>query len=259
MSVEDRVKSLEIFKDNQLYFRRGIIYDNKNVKTDLLKVRILPDMSGLDPDDLPCYTYFDPTQIIRGLSEKDSSADDATQVWVVCSDDFKVGWILGVANSQYSTRTSKVTEPWGFNAFKTQLIRCHLDKEIAQYDELQVLYSNHFVVSSYDNAGVKGPRDTAVHLDVVNVRTGDRVLMCQSGTTFALLQDMMYMRVGSPDTQASFIKMTGSTIELTADQIVLWGRNTTSLGKHGMYLTGMLGAPTATDGSPQVPLLSITC
>ena len=240
--VLDRFTEQDIFNRTQLYFRRAVIYDNLTAKTDMLRVRVIPDMIGYKPDDLPYYPFFDSTQVIKGVSEKDSDITKATQIWVICTNDNKVGWVLGFATSQYSSRTTKVSEPWPFSAFKSQVMRCHLDKNFAKYDELKVLFSNHSLVNSYDDAG-----------------TGDRVMMLQSGTTFALTQNQIYMRVGSPDQDVSFIKITAGAIEITSNQVILYGRNKTSLGKHGMKVCGMLGAPTAVDGSPIVPLMDITC
>lgn len=257
--VLDRFTEQDIFNRTQLYFRRAVIYDNLTAKTDVLRVRVIPDMIGYKPDDLPYYPFFDSTQVIKGVSEKDSDITKATQIWVICTNDNKVGWVLGFATSQYSSRTTKVSEPWPFSAFKSQVMRCHLDKNFAKYDELKVLFSNHSLVNSYDDAGINGAQATAISLDVVNVRTGDRVMMLQSGTTFALTQNQIYMRVGSPDQDVSFIKITAGAIEITSNQVILYGRNKTSLGKHGMKVCGMLGAPTAVDGSPIVPLMDITC
>lgn len=250
-----------ITENTQLQIRRGVIYSNLSIKTDMLKIRILPEMTKCAEDELPNYACYNPTMCIKGVAEKDTQdINKATQVWVICTSDFLVGWVLGEANQQYSTDDTKVDDPWGFNAFKTHILRCHLNTNSATYTELKVLFSNARFVDIYNDAGIgKDKPATAVGLDVVNVRTGERFMMLQSGTTFALTQDTLYMRVGSPDQDSSFIKMTAGSIEITSNQVVLYGRNATSIGKHNMHVVGMLGAPTSIDGSPVVPLLDITC
>lgn len=246
---------------SQLLFKRAVLYDNMTAKSDMLTVRILPDMVSYKEEDLPNYSCFNPTTVIKGVAEKDTrNIDTATQLWVVCTEDFLVGWVLMEAQDQYDIRDTEINGAWGFNTFKTHLLRCHLNTDSAEYSELKVLFNNLKFVSAYKEAGISDSgRSTAVGLDVVNVRTGERFMMLQSGTTFAFTQDQIYLRVGSPDQDSSFIKMTAGSIEITSNNVILYGRKKTSLGKHGMQVVGMLGAPTALDGSPLVPLLDMTC
>lgn len=253
-------------KNAQLQIRRGIIYSNMSAKSDMLKVRILPDMVSYAEEDLPNYACYNPTMMIKGVAEKDTrDINIATQVWIICTSDFLVGWVLGEANQQYDVEESKVDDPWGFNVFKSHLLRTHLNTKSAEYSELKVLFSNARFVSTYTEAGIgegSSPAN-AVGLDIVNVRTGERYMMLQSGTTFALTQDTLYLRVGSPkdasNNPSSYIRMTAGSIEMVADNISIHGRNATSLGKHGMKVAGMLGASTAVDGSVLVALQDITC
>lgn len=254
----------EIKKDvqfkSQLFFRRAVIYDNLSVKSDMLRVRPIPDMIGFAEEDLPMYSSFNPTTIIKGVSEKEAgNISKATQIWIICTDDYRVGWIFSEANQQYAIETKQVDDPWAFNALKTHVMRQHMKTSGVKYNELKVLFSNARMVNQYDTAGIDGSPSTAVGLDVVNVRTGERWMMLQSGTSISLTQNEICLRVGSPDSSPSFLKIKPSGIEMTSDNIAIWGRNATSLGKHGMQVAGMLGAPTAIDGSPLVPLLDITC
>lgn len=250
----------KVNKQTQLYIRRAVIYDNMSAKTDMLKVRVLPEMIGYDVSDLPNYSCFNPTQVIKGVSEKDCrDINVATKVWVVCTSDYLTGWVVCEANDQYNIDDTGVNDAWGFAKFKEHLLRCHLNTDSAVYSDLKVLFSNVKAVSAYNEAGISGGRSTSVGLDVVNVRTGERFMMLQSGTIFAFTQDQIYLRVGSPDDKNSFIRIQAGSIEMTADKILIWGRDKTSLGKHGFQLCGTLGAATALDGTPLVPLLDITC
>ena len=58
-----------VSKDCELKFRRGAIYSNNKVGSDVLTIRILPDMVGWKKEDLPKYPMFSPTQLIKGVSE----------------------------------------------------------------------------------------------------------------------------------------------------------------------------------------------
>jgi hypothetical protein len=247
---------------SELHFRRAVLYNNMTVGSDMLQVRILPDMSKYDAEDLPYYGCFNSSMVIKGVAEKDTrDVNTATQLWVVCTNDYVTGWVIGEAGSQMSITDSSSDASWGFKSFKTHLLRCHLNTDSAVYDELKVLFNNSKIVSTYEEAGIRTDESkaTAVGLDVVNVRTGERFMMLQSGTIFALTQDTLYMRVGSPDQDSSYIRMTAGSIEMTANNVIIYGRDKTSIGKHGMHVVGMLGAATAIDGSPLVPLTDITC
>lgn len=249
-----------IEKQSQLFIRRAVIYDNMNYKSDMLRVRPIPDMLGFAEEDLPCYPPFNPTTILKGVSEKQAgTVDKATQIWIICTDDYRVGWVFGEANQQYATEATKVEDPWAFNKFKTHLLRQHIGPSKAAYKEMKVLFSNARYVNAYDNAGISGASTTAITIDAVNVRTGERWIMLQSGTSIAIMQDQINLRVGSPDKGPSSICIKPKSIDIIADNIQLYGRKATSLGKHGMQAVGMLGAATAVDGSPLVPLLDITC
>lgn len=242
----------------QLFFHRGVIYNNQTQNTDMLQIRIIPDMSNIeDPDNnLPYYAPFNPTTIIKGVSEKDSGKESkATQVWVLCTNDFKIGWVFSEANDQYEINEKNVRFPWTFNAFKNHILRQHISTSGWKYEELKVMFSNAPFVRNYDSGGTP---ETAVSLDVINVRTGERAIMLQSGTSITIMQKGIKLRAGSPDSSPSIIDITPEKIDMVANTISLWGRNSTSLGKHGMQVPGMLGAPTSVDGSPIVPLLDIS-
>ena len=51
-------------QNSELQFRRATIYSNMSEGSDKLKVRVLPDHIGNDPNDLPIYPMFDKTMVI---------------------------------------------------------------------------------------------------------------------------------------------------------------------------------------------------
>ena len=251
-----------ISRNTQLFFRRAVIYDNMKIGSDMIRVRPLPDFMGFAEQDLPYFAPFNPSQVIKGVSEKQTGdIKKATQVWLLCTDDYKVGWIFSEASQQYATSQTKVDAAWAFNAFKTHILRQHLKTKGVNYDEIKILFSNQKFVQNYMEAGIKTDSTntrTAVSIDAINVRTGERWIILQSGTSISIMQDAIEFRVGSPNKDTSWIKITAGMIELTANNIVIYGRNATSLGKHGMKVCGILGAPSGLDGSPVTPIPDVT-
>lgn len=248
-------------KDCELKFRRGAIYSNNKIGSDMLTIRILPDMVGWKKEDLPKYPMFTPTQIIKGVSEEDTKdPTKATQVWVICTDDFKVGFVMSESMEEYDTAANKILSPYNFKQLFTHIRRQNLNTNSFNYAELRVLFNNQALVDLYNNKGIssKGGVVTATAMDVVNVRTGERWYMMQSGTAVSILQNQINLRVGSPNKKSSVISMTPNKIEIIANEISLYGRKKTALGKHGFKVCGILGAPTAVDGSPIVGFHDVT-
>lgn len=232
-----------------LNFYRGVVYDDGPVGSDMLKIRILPDMENLSEDKLPNYPPFQSDYILKGVSEKEAgSPDKATIVWCLCTSDFKTGYIFGEANNQYSIDDEKVLNPWGFNDFKNHLLRCRLNTDKVEYQDLQVILSNSNQQSLYKGMGIPG-EDLGQSMDVYDLKSGDRYFMMSSGTMVAFKRDTIFLRVGSPDNQPTEIILTPGKLTIVADQIDLWGRENTSLGKSGTQVAHLIGAPTGLDGS----------
>ena len=248
-------------KDCELKFRRGAIYSNNKIGSDVLTIRILPDMVGWKKEDLPKYPMFNPTQLIKGVSEEDTKdPTKATQVWVICTDDFKIGFVMAESMEEYDTSVKKILEPYNYKQLFTHVRRQNLNTNSFDYAELKVLFNNQSFVNLYNDKGIssKGGVATATAMDVINVRTGERWYMMQSGTAISIFQNQIYLRVGSPNKKSSTISMTPNKIEIVANEISIYGRKKTALGKHGFKVCGILGAPTAVDGSPIVGFTDVT-
>ena len=266
--------NLEATDSGNLIFKKARIYSNCTKGSDMLRVRILPDMEGLEEDLLPYYAPFSPCTIIKGASELElkssNKATAATVVWCVCTTDFKVGWILFEANSQYGIEDTQVSSPWGFDSFKTQLERMQIVTN-ADYSELRVNLTTAPISDTFLSAGVTTTateggtvgsvkKGTAASLDVVNVRTGERCIMLQAGTCLFLGQGEIFLRVGNPGQEsnqgsdrASTIHMTTDTIDFKAKYIKFHPGAFIKLGDlTSAHIPIMYGASTAVDGTPFV-------
>lgn len=63
--------------------------------------RVLPDMVGLGPkEQLPKYPVF--------LADEQNSYSAGDVVWVICTEDFQIGYILGLAETPIGTKNSAV-------------------------------------------------------------------------------------------------------------------------------------------------------
>lgn len=247
-------------KATELKFYRGSIAENMKIGSDMLKIRVLPDMKNTPVDELPSYPMFDATKIIRGVSEEDTKDSSiATQVWLLATEDFKIGFVFAEAVEETSTNDTAVDIPYNFNGLFKHLSLMNLDTNSVDYRELKVLYTNNRFQSLYANY-VSGKKsvDKCDYIDIVNIRTGERWWVMGTGTAFAFMQNKIVLRVGSPNKDHSKIEMDASHIDMVANNISLYGRKHTSLGKHGMKVTGILGSPTAVDGSPLIGFDDLT-
>lgn len=251
-----------MIEDNtSLIFRRASLVSNGRIGSDVMTMRILPDMIGLNQKDLPKYAPMNPGTLFKGPSEEDAhgDVDNSAKYWVLCTPDFKIGWVFCEANNEYSIESTKTRAPYMYKNIYTHLRRLHLTTSSFRYPELKILQTNSKHVDLYNKIGTKGKKKTAISYDILNVRTGERWIFLESGTSLALMQDGIALRVGAPNKDHSFITMTPDKIQIISNNVEIWGRNKTSFGKHGYQICGMLGAPTAVDGSPLLPISGMTC
>lgn len=250
-----------------LHFHMAAIYSNGKQNKDKVKVRIIPDLLDVNPKDLPSFPMWNPTELIHGLSEEESGdAGSAERVWVVCTDDYQFGFVLGVAGTSSGPFLEKNSLTWPYSLFKTHAKRMGTNGNALLYKDLCVLYTNvHSMTRAYAAGKAEAKMQYATSgtpaafiLDVVNWKTGDRWIMHQSGTCIYFGQSSLVLRVGSPGKQHSTITQTCDTITIKAKNVVLDGEHT-SLGKHGMKACAMQGViPIAKDGMSIVPLYDVT-
>ena len=195
---------------DEFVFRRAKIYECLGPLDDRLRVQILPEFYEIDKDEkanLPAYPPFFNGQVITGMSEK-KDGDAAEFVWVICTADFQVGYILGKANN-FGDSTQKFPQSYGYAKVKQYLAARSAVPKDFDYDHLTVM--NWF---ESDKGGM---------IQCFNYITGDYVLLNTSGSVFTLQQQRIYMRVGTPADPPAASAF--SAITLTPDRITLKSPN----------------------------------
>jgi hypothetical protein len=189
---------------DELVIRKAKIYKVLGPKDDRLQVQVLPELQSIDEaemDELPKYPPFYDGQVITGLSYKDDGADKAEFVWVVCTPDLQVGYILGKANI-FGDTVAKYKHSYSWKDIKSFLRDRRALPEDFDY--------KHLVVTNWlatENGGL---------IECYNHQNGDWCVINTSGSVIVLQQKQLYMRVGTPNdkSRAAF-----SAITLTADKI----------------------------------------
>jgi len=180
--------------------------------------------------NLPEYPMFFQGEVITGLSRK-KDGDSAEFVWVFCTPDFQVGYILGKANN-FGDSTKKYENSYGYSKVKEFLSARRAVPEDFDYAHIQVV---KWIES--DKGGM---------IECYNYLTGDWILLNTSGTILTLQQKRMYLRVGTPPKPArpsafSAITMTADKIHFKSPNIEFDAQDLV-LGHHNLLLSGTLSA-----------------
>jgi len=217
---------------DEMVIRKAKIYEVLGPKNDKLKVQIMPEFYGIDEEEmknLPEYPMFFQGEMITGLSQK-KDGDAAEYVWVICTSDFQVGYILGKANN-FGDSTKKYEASYGYGKVKEFLAARQAVPEDFDYAHLQVV--------NWTQSGNGG------FIQCFNYVTGDYVLLNTSGTIFTLQQKRIFLRVGTPSSSGN---VAHSKLEMTPDKIYLKAPNVEIdaqdlvLGKHNLQLVGTLAS-----------------
>lgn len=245
-----------------LVFKRATLYSNMTEGSGKLKVRILPDNLGNAPEDLPIYPMFNKSMVIHGAAEEDTGdPNKSTLLWVLCTPDKLNGFIFQEANVDSDLYEEKEGTDWPYTECRNHIKRMNLNVHCFNYKELKVLYSTQPFFNQFTLANVteKNGVATAMSLDIINIRTGERWFILSSGTCISIQQGKIVCRVGSPNSMFSTITQTPKSITLKADDITLDAQHL-CLGHHGYHLPGIQGfLPTSTtDGMSIIPIPDIT-
>jgi len=237
-------RSLPNYSD-EFVFRRAMIYECLGPQNDKLKVQVLPELQDINEEemaDLPEYPPFFKGEVITGLDYK-NEGKKAEYVWVICTPDLQVGYILGKANVfGQSGKNYK-------DSFSYKDVRAYIRERLAEPEDFD--YNHLHVVKwvSSDNGGM---------IQCYNYLTGDWVLLNTSGSIITVQQKKIYMRVGTPNANS---KTAFSDINMTADQIVMDSQlihlngKTVILGGVGTHKIGLLpgNSPSNDNGIPVIP------
>jgi hypothetical protein len=194
-------RALPTFSD-EMVVRKAKIYKVCGPLDDRLQVQILPELQNIptdEMDDLPKYPPFIKGNVVTGKSHKEDG-DKAEFVWVICTPDLQVGYVLGKANI-FGDPTKKYPESYSWKDVKTFLReRRALPSD---FDYKHVIIRN-WVAS--DKGGL---------IEFYNYLTGDWGIINTSGSILTVQQKQIYIRVGTPGAGA---RAAFSAITLTADR-----------------------------------------
>ncbi len=219
---------------DEFVIRRARIYKSLGPRDDRLQVQIIPDMMGLDEaemDNLPRYPPFIKGTVIQGKSIKEDG-DKAEDVWVVCTPDYQVGYVLGKSNP-FGDNTEKPKYPRSYNydAVKKYMNGRRILPEDFDYSHSDVV---HWV--STDQGGM---------IELYNYLTGDWLLMNSSGSIISVQQKRIFIRVGTPPDPPeagpaafSAMTMTESEVNFKCPNFVVDAQKVV-LGKHSLQAAMM--------------------
>jgi hypothetical protein len=213
---------------DELVIRKAKIYKILGPKDDRVQCIVLPECMSIkddEMDNLPKYPPFIKGTVITGKSKKDDG-DEADFVWVLCTPDLQIGYVLGPANI-FGDPTKKYKDSYSWTDIKSFLRERRALPDDFDYKHIRI--TNWF---ASDKGGL---------LEFYNYLTGDLGIINTSGSIFTLQQKKMYLRVGTPSSGGrsafSAITLTADRVhikspnfELDCDQVLLAHNNLNALG-----------------------------
>lgn len=227
-------------KENEFVLRKAKVYklcgDGDSSKDDRIQVKILPNFLGISKDEYDNLPKFPPMFAGTYRPYKTISKDgeeNCDLVWVICTRDCQVGYILGPYNPFGSYPDSKYKNSYNFKDIKTFLKRRHALPK--QFDYQDIVITTAFET---DKGGL---------VQGYNRITGDWFTLNTTGAVITVQQDQIYMRVGSPPDPLSTGPVGFSAITLTTDKVLIKSPNfeldcqDVVLGKNGLTAGGLMG------------------
>jgi len=236
---------------DELVVRKAKIYKVLGPNDDRLQVQVLPELQSIpdnEMDDLPKYPPFIKGHVVTGKSHV-KYGKEAEFVWVFCTADLQVGYILGKAN-RFEKSTQRFNDSYSYRDIKSFISARRALPSDFDYEHLDVV---HWV--STDKGGM---------IQCYNYLTGDWVLLNTSGAILTVQQKMIYLRVGTPPFPPKLGPVAFSAITLTPDKIHFKAPNIEFdaidliLAHNGFSATGILGqVPSADNGVPVIPVRNV--
>lgn len=177
-----------------------------NSGDDRLQVRVLPQMQNymtLPDDQCPKWSFFFRDEFYTGTG----AAND--YVWVICNDDFSVGYILGVAN--YTTYSSEST------LYKQKSIPSDLTKAIKE--SIATLRGEQY---SFKNLKVTFWNNDSIHF--IERSTGGSIIAFRNGTLYIARPDEFAIVMGETKftmSKQKGISLSGTSIKLGSNDVFI--------------------------------------
>ena len=193
-----------------------------NSGDDRLQVRVLPQMQNymtLPDDQCPKWSFFFRDEFYTGTG----AAND--YVWVICNDDFSVGYILGVAN--YTTYSSEST------LYKQKSIPSDLTKAIKE--SIATLRGEQY---SFKNLKVTFWNNDSIHF--IERSTGGSIIAFRNGTLYIARPDEFAIVMGETKftmSKQKGISLSGTSIKLGSNDVFIGNKADGRI----LVTTGMTG------------------
>ena len=177
-----------------------------NSGDDRLQVRVLPQMQNymtLPDDQCPKWSFFFRDEFYTGTG----AAND--YVWVICNDDFSVGYILGAAN--YTTYSSEST------LYKQESIPSDLTKAIKE--SIATLRGEQY---SFKNLKVTFWNNDSIHF--IERSTGGSIIAFRNGTLYIARPDEFAIVMGETKftmSKQKGISLSGTSIKLGSNDVFI--------------------------------------
>lgn len=177
-----------------------------NSGDDRLQVRVLPQMQNymtLPDDQCPKWSFFFRDEFYTGTG----AAND--YVWVICNDDFSVGYVLGAAN--YTTYSSEST------LYKQKSIPSDLTKAIKE--SIATLRGEQY---SFKNLKVTFWNNDSVHF--IERSTGGSIIAFRNGTLYIARPDEFAIVMGETKftmSKQKGISLSGTSIKLGSNDVFI--------------------------------------
>ena len=177
-----------------------------NSGDDRLQVRVLPQMQNymtLPDDQCPKWSFFFRDEFYTGTG----AAND--YVWVICNDDFSVGYILGAAN--YTTYSSEST------LYKQKSIPSDLTKAIKE--SIATLRGEEY---SFKNLKVTFWNNDSIHF--IERSTGGSIIAFRNGTLYIARPDEFAIVMGETKftmSKQKGISLSGTSIKLGSNDVFI--------------------------------------
>lgn len=177
-----------------------------NSGDDRLQVRVLPQMQNymtLPDDQCPKWSFFFRDEFYTGTG----AAND--YVWVICNDDFSVGYILGAAN--YTTYSSEST------FYKQKSIPSDLTKAIKE--SIATLRGEQY---SFKNLKVTFWNNDSIHF--IERSTGGSIIAFRNGTLYIARPDEFAIVMGETKftmSKQKGISLSGTSIKLGSNDVFI--------------------------------------
>lgn len=199
-----------------------------------LQVRVLPYMADIEESKCPCYPSFFKDNLYTG--------NIGDYVWVICDDEFSVGYVFGLAN--YNTYSDMTTEN-GESVYNKSIEGINLSIPDDLRNEISKQSSKVMSSSlSLLNTKVDYWDNDCIHY--IERSKGGRVIAYRNGTMYIFRPSEMILKVGSNvikiDTES--ISMVSSDIKIQGDRVGL-GKNPTAKVLINEAGTGMGAIPSS--------------